>query len=78
MISLRALKARRAVEFEEDRYSWREQNEIVMRRKQSRLRKQIDWLHKQPWQLQVFLGLTFAMVCYVAVVIGFLVGAGIS
>lgn len=78
MISLRALKERRAAEFEEDEFSWRERNEIVMQRRRSRFRKQIEWLQKQPWQVRVFLGLTLAMVCYVAIVMGFMMAVALA
>jgi len=46
---LEELKRQRVETFEEDRYSWRERNEIVMRRSRTLWGKYWDWVGKHQW-----------------------------
>lgn len=77
MISLRALKRQRVETFEEDRYSWRERNEIVMRRSRTHWGRYWFWVGKHQWPARIVLVLATVTIVYVAIVVGYLIGVGL-
>lgn len=77
MISLRALKARQVEKFVEDEYSWRERNEIVMRRSLTLWGKYWVFVSKYQWPARVVLVIATITALYLAAVFGYLIGIGL-
>jgi hypothetical protein len=77
MISLRALEARQLGTFKEDPHSWRDRNEIVMRRSQTLWGKYWMYVGKHQWPARVVLLLATITVLYLTVVFGYLIGVGL-
>lgn len=77
MISLRSLtKPRNEIdEFVEDRFSWRDRNEIVMRRRRAWWRTYYDFMMRWPAVTRPIIVLFWATLLYVAFVLGFLIAS---
>jgi hypothetical protein len=65
------------IEFEEDRYSWRERNEIVMRRQRTLWGTYWGWIGRHQWPARVVLILATVSIVYLAIVLGYLIGVGL-
>jgi hypothetical protein len=65
------------LKFEEDRYSWRERNEIVMRRQRTLWGRYWGWVGKHQWPARVVLVIATVTIAYLALVLGYLIGVGL-
>src|SRR5216684_54851 len=61
-------------EFREDQHSWRERNEIRMRRRRFWWRRHIDWIASFAWPARIVIVLGYIAVCYLTVVFGLWLG----
>lgn len=77
MISLRALKAQRAEPFVEDQYTWRERNEITMRRSRTLWGRDRLFVGNQQWPARIVLAIATLATLYLAAIFGCLIGVGL-
>ncbi len=64
-------------EFREDQHSWRERNEIRMRRRRFWWRRHIDWIASFAWPARIVIVLGYIAVCYLTVVFGLWLGVAL-